>query len=165
MNLAAKKNAKKKAAKARKNAEAKKAENEVVEDIAGLFLSGFCVELWQWYASFGLQLFELCKYGVIRSLLSKCVSEDETGKIFSALAIMAAVIPMAGNATLRTLYKITLETFPAAEILLCASILMLASALNFVLYTQKWRIALFSSQQRDTEPKSSPVVIENTTYM
>ena len=32
---AAKKNAKKKAAKARKNAEAKKAENEVVEDIAG----------------------------------------------------------------------------------------------------------------------------------
>ena len=33
---AAKKNAKKKAAKARKNAEAKKAENEVVEDIAGL---------------------------------------------------------------------------------------------------------------------------------
>ena len=38
MNLAAKKNAKKKAAKARKNAEAKKAENEVVEDIAGLFL-------------------------------------------------------------------------------------------------------------------------------
>ena len=37
MNLAAKKNAKKKAAKARKNAEAKKAENEVVEDIAGLF--------------------------------------------------------------------------------------------------------------------------------
>ena len=38
MNLAAKKNAKKKAAKARKNAEAKKAENEVVEDIAGSFL-------------------------------------------------------------------------------------------------------------------------------
>ena len=39
MNLAAKKNAKKKAAKARKNAEAKKAENEVVEDIAGFYTS------------------------------------------------------------------------------------------------------------------------------
>ena len=39
--LAAKKNAKKKAAKARKNAEAKKAENEVVEDIAGSFFIDF----------------------------------------------------------------------------------------------------------------------------
>ena len=39
--LAAKKNAKKKAAKARKNAEAKKAENEVVEDIAGSFFYRF----------------------------------------------------------------------------------------------------------------------------
>ena len=34
-DLAAKKNAKKKAAKARKNAELRMAENEVVEDIAG----------------------------------------------------------------------------------------------------------------------------------
>ena len=133
--------------------------------MTGLFLSGFCVKLWQFYACFGAQLFELCKYGVIRSLLSKCVSQDETGKIFSAMAILAAVIPMLGNFTLRTLYNETLETFPAAEILLCGSILTLASVLNFVLYTQKWRISLFSSHQSDNEAKLNPVVIENTTYI
>merc|ERR1712062_127862 len=112
----------------------------------GLFLSAFCVKLWQFYAAFGLQFFELAKYGVIRSLLSKCVHKDETGKMFSALAVIAAIIPMISDPAIRLLYNKTLDTFPAAEILLSASILIVGTLVNFLIYTQRWRIALFTSK-------------------
>ena len=106
----------------------------------GLFASAFCVELWQFYAAFGLQFLELAKYGVVRSLLSKCVHEDETGKMFSAFGILASVSPMIFNPLSRIIYNKTLETFPASVILICASLMFLATILNIVLYTQRWRI-------------------------
>ena len=60
---------------------------------------------------------------------------------------MAAVIPMIGNVAHRKLYNNTLETFPAAEIILTACVLLLASVMNFVIYTQRWRIDLLNSQK------------------
>ena len=54
---------------------------------------------------------------------------------------------MAGNGVIRMLYNQTLETFPAAEILLTASIMLVASALNFVLFTQNWRITAFEKSE------------------
>ena len=56
-------------------------------------MSGFCTELWQFYGAIGLQVLELAKYGLVRSVLSKCVDPDETGKIFSVLSILAATLP------------------------------------------------------------------------
>ena len=44
------------------------------------------------------------------------------------------------NLPFRTLYNGTLKTYPAAEIVLSAAILILSSVLNFYMYTQKWRI-------------------------
>ena len=40
----------------------------------------------------------------------------------------------------RTLYNRTLKTYPAAEIVLSAAILILSAVLNFYMYTQKWKI-------------------------
>ena len=47
---------------------------------------------------------ELAKYGVIRSLLSKCVDKDETGKILSAASILAAIVPFGANPAIRQRY-------------------------------------------------------------
>ena len=44
------------------------------------------------------------------------------------------------NLSLRTLYNRTLKTYPAAEIVLSAAILILSSVLNFYMYTQKRKI-------------------------
>ena len=44
------------------------------------------------------------------------------------------------NLPFRTLYNRTLKTYPAAEIVLSAAILILSSVLNFYMYTQKWKI-------------------------
>ena len=57
--------------------------------------------------------------------------------MYSALAIFAA----AGNPAFRQVYDATLDTFPAAEILLAGSIYFISAILNFVIYHQRWRIA------------------------
>ena len=46
------------------------------------------------------------------------------------------------------LYKKTLETFPAAEILLTAAIVILAAILNLFIYTQNWRIVAFTNLEK-----------------
>jgi hypothetical protein len=44
------------------------------------------------------------------------------------------------NLPFRNLYNGTLKTYPAAEIVLSAAILIVSSVLNFYMYTQKWKI-------------------------
>ena len=97
-------------------------------------------------------MMQFCKYGLVRSLLSKCVEKHETGKMFSALAIFAALMPIAGGPAFRQLYNSTLDTFPAAEIVLASAILLMTSIINFILYTQKWRI---SREDHDIKSESS----------
>ena len=123
----------------------------------GLITSGFCTELWQFYAAFGLQSLELAKYGVVRSLMSKCVPENETGKMFSAFGILASISPMIFNPLARMIYNKTLDTFPATVIMMCGAVMVLATILNIVLYTQRWRIALFTSKI-DKEAKMDPFI-------
>ena len=50
------------------------------------------------------------------------------------------------------LYNATLDTFPGAAVVLCAGIILLGAALNFLLYSQKWRIELFNSGKNDVTP-------------
>ena len=50
------------------------------------------------------------------------------------------------------LYNKSLDTFPGAAVLLCASIILVGAALNFLLYSQKWRIELFTSGNNDATP-------------
>ena len=116
------------------------------------------MKLWEYYAAFGLQFMELAKYGVVRSLLSKCVHENETGKIFSVLGILAAVSPMIFNPVSRMIYNESLETFPATLIVICASLMFLATILNLFLYTQRWRLTLFTSENDDKRKRTDPLI-------
>ena len=101
---------------------------------------------------------ELAKYGVVRSLLSKCVHENETGKIFSVLGILAAVSPMIFNPVSRMIYNKSLETFPATLIVICASLMFLATILNLFLYTQRWRLTLFTSENDNKKERTDPLI-------
>ena len=49
-----------------------------------------------------------------RSLLSKSIGPDEIGKVFSILAVLASLGPVAGNAMFRQLYNNTIATFPGS---------------------------------------------------
>ena len=72
-----------------------------------------------------------------RSLFSRCVEPDEVGKIFSAVAIITAVAPLASNIAMRKLYSATLDTYPQAFMLYTGALFLLATALNFYLWTNR----------------------------
>ena len=115
--------------------------------LTGLAGAAFSKTLWQFYLAHGLQLLQSCKYGLVRSLLSKCVEKNETGKVFSTLAILSSVLPLVGIPVYCQFYNCTLNTFPPAEILLTSSILFITSIVNFMIYyTQKSRIEEFTIQ-------------------
>ena len=126
-------------------------------------MSAFSVKLWQFYAASGLQFLLVAKYGLCRSLLSKCVTKEETGKMFSVFSILAAIVPIIGNGVVRTIYNLTLDNFPAAEIIVTAAVMLLAAGLNFLIYTQKWRIAAFISDEEFKEDENSNELKAETT--
>ena len=64
------------------------------------------------------------------------------------------------NLSFRTLYNRTLKTYPAAEIVLSAAILILSSVLNFYMYTQKWKIP---AEKSNTIEDKSDLNLDKTT--
>ena len=67
---------------------------------------------------------------------------DETGKIYSALAFLAALAPLVSNPSFRFLYDATIDTFPSAFLLLEAAVVTLLVYLNFFVYTQRGKMLL-----------------------
>ena len=99
--------------------------------------------------------------------------KEETGKMYSVFSILAAIVPMISNGVVRTVYNLTLDNFPAAEILVTAAVLLLAGGLNFLIYTQKWRIDAFISESKEDENNNElkpefleeNTIIEGNTYL
>ena len=75
--------------------------------------------------------------------------------MYSVFSILAAIVPIIGNGVVRTVYNLTLDSFPAAEIIVTAGVLLLAACLNFLIYTQKWRIAAFISEEELKEDENN----------
>ena len=106
----------------------------------GLIFSAFSNKLWQFYAAHAITIIYECKYGLFRSVLSRCVEEQENGKVFSALALLFQFIPLLANPAFRKLYNATLETFPGAEIVMSACAFYITVLISLYLYTQRDRI-------------------------
>ena len=117
----------------------------------------FCKELWQVYLATGLQILGFVKFGLVRSLLSKCVDPNETGKMFSSLAIFTSLMPMLANVVFRQVYNLTLPFFPGAEMVMAASILIISAILNFYLYTQRHRMFYKSTSEEKATFKSDNI--------
>ena len=101
--------------------------------------------------------------------MSKCVEEDELGKIFSGMTIMVAFIPFATNPSkslkknrqkesvlhifcfvivYRKVYSATLEVFPGFYMFMSSFSLLIAGLINFYLYTQRHRMILKDEGQQ-----------------
>ena len=107
---------------------------------SGLLSSAFCKELWQFYLAHALTIIFECKYGVFRSVVSRCVEDQDIGKVFSALAMIFQFVPLLSNPAFRQLYNKTLESFPGAEIVMSACVFYMTALINSYLYTQRDRI-------------------------
>ena len=111
--------------------------------------------MWQVYLASGLQILAFCKFSLVRSLLSKCVEPEETGKMFSVLAIFCALMPLLANSAFRPLYSWTLPIFPGAIFIMAASLLAISALLNIYLYTQRHRMVYDSQQLIDIDRNQS----------
>eukprot|EP00093_Oithona_nana_P002809 02809.XXX_105651_105076_1 [CDS] Oithona nana genome sequencing. len=114
----------------------------------GYFFAPFATELWQFYLCHCLWIMSFCKYALARALMSKCVEEDELGKIFSGMTIMVAFIPFATNPVYRKVYSATLEVFPGFYMFMSSFSLLIAGLINFYLYTQRHRMILKDEGQQ-----------------
>ena len=113
----------------------------IAVECLGIFAFAFSANVAQVYVSNGImELLAFLKYGLIRSLMSKCVQPNETGKIFSACALWRSTFGLIGGLAYRQLYNATLDTFPAAEILMKGILYFFVSLGSFTIYLQKWRI-------------------------
>ena len=71
-------------------------------------LSAFSVKLWQFYGATALQFLKYTQWGLSQSLLSKCVSKDDIGKMYGVCGIISALIPFASNGILRFVHVFTI---------------------------------------------------------
>ena len=104
--------------------------------------------MWQVYASNGIiEILGFCKYGLLRTITSKCVDSNETGKMYSFLAILRGLLQVAGSTAYRQLYNATLDVFPATEILMKASLYVICGGFSYSVYRQRWRIDTWKAQE------------------
>ena len=87
-----------------------------------------------------LTIISECKYGVFRSVVSRCVEDQDIGKVFSALSMIYQFVPLLSNPAFRQLYNKTLESFPGAEIVMSACAFYMTALINSYLYAQRDRI-------------------------
>jgi PCFT/HCP family folate transporter-like MFS transporter 1/3 len=135
----------------------------IFSEVVCYAVSPFATELWQFYIATGVGSIGYCKYAVVRSLLSKCVSMHEIGKVFSILAVIAALAPVAGNPIFRQLYNATIDTFPGAIFTLGSSLLLLATFINVFIYTQRDKLVDEEDKEKE-EIKTVNGAMEVTTF-
>ena len=90
---------------------------------------------------------------VIRSLLSKCVSKSELGKIYSLLASLEAAVPLLAAPLFTYVYTHTLEAWTGAVFVVQAGIFLLCG-LGFLF--------VYLTLKRNGAPDFSELVNEDT---
>ena len=68
-----------------------------------------------------------------RSMISRCVNEDEVGSILALIAVLSAISSSLIAAAYQAIYAGTIETFPAAFLLINSSMLILTIPNNLIL--------------------------------
>ena len=105
---------------------------------AGNLLASFATSL---YPMYFLGKLAMCMYisifSVARAQLTRCIDQEEVGKVFGGIALLAAVIPFGSNPLFRMVFEKTKDNSPPApQIVTAASIQALAGFLNLFIFTQ-----------------------------
>ncbi|XP_059097126.1 lysosomal proton-coupled steroid conjugate and bile acid symporter SLC46A3-like [Tigriopus californicus] len=101
----------------------------------GTLATAFATNIWQFFVCQALLSVRICQYSTARSMMTKCISPDEVGKLYSFIAVIAAIMPILSNPAFRQLYNATLKTFPSAFLLFGAALSVIVVYLNFFIYS------------------------------
>jgi hypothetical protein len=128
----------------------------------GYFLTTLPRQVWPGMYLVGLlDSFAFAQYSQARSLFTKCVEPDEVGKIFSAVAIIAALAPLASNLIMRKLYNATLATFPQAFIMFTGSLYVVAALGNLFLFTRRSSMQGIKPENEEEDKKEDKKELES----
>lgn len=69
----------------------------------------------------------------VRAMASRCVNEDEVGKLFAVISLMSAVSSSLISAAYQSIYSATLDTFAGAFLLVNAGFFLITVPNNLYL--------------------------------
>jgi len=90
--------------------------------ICGSVTAGLATEGWMMYYASGLTIIGGIESTPLKSLLSKCVSSHEFGKIFTLSSIASSLASLIGAVIVPKLYQATLDSLPGAIYFFFASV-------------------------------------------
>eukprot|EP00096_Caligus_rogercresseyi_P009399 TRINITY_DN3188_c0_g1_i2.p1 TRINITY_DN3188_c0_g1~~TRINITY_DN3188_c0_g1_i2.p1 ORF type:complete len:479 (-),score=76.45 TRINITY_DN3188_c0_g1_i2:14-1450(-) len=112
--------------------------------VAGIFISGFVFAFGNSteaaYVAGVLGFLGIAIMTVLRSLVTKCISSDEIGKIFAVIASFQAVVYMLASPIYSMVYKATLDIFPGLVFLVTACLYSFVGAVVVYIYIGLKRI-------------------------
>eukprot|EP00095_Tigriopus_kingsejongensis_P000772 maker-scaffold67_size430214-snap-gene-1.17 protein:Tk00772 transcript:maker-scaffold67_size430214-snap-gene-1.17-mRNA-1 annotation:"solute carrier family 46 member 3-like isoform x1" len=100
----------------------------------------------EFYAAGILGFLQMGLFCTNRSLITRCIQDDEIGKAFSGVAILTSVCMAISQPVYRLLYDATLDGFPGAIYVLTALVLAVASVVNVYMFTQRRHIQVGESE-------------------
>ena len=77
--------------------------------IARDFIKGFAVYPWMYYLGSAINVLGGYSFSASRSIISKCVENDELGKVFALLSSMESVVPIGMSQAYATIWENTSE--------------------------------------------------------
>lgn len=109
-------------------------------EILSAILKPFATTAWAFGLIHAIGAVDYCKYGTIRSLLSKSIDAEEVGKIFSLLAVLSAIGPMTGSPAFRQLYNFTMHYCPGAIFFTFAGLMVIPASINFYTFFKRHQL-------------------------
>jgi len=94
------------------------------------------------------------QWALVRSVFTKMVGENEVGKVFSFVGLLASTLTLVAVPFFKKLYNATLTVFPATFLLYAASAYTLALVLNCVLWTFRDRFNGEKKEEKEKEEKA-----------
>ncbi len=116
---------------------------------AGYVATAFTVEVWQFYLAQALTMMWYSEFSAARALMSKSVDEDDVGKVYSAVGIVGALLPIASNPSYRELYDATLDSFPSAFLLFSASLTAVVGAIMVPLAVSRKKMQAWLTEEQE----------------
>jgi len=105
---------------------------------ATAFCMAACARMWpDFYLASMLNRISICQDALTRTTITKCVDQEEVGKVFSAMALIVAIMPLASDPLMKKVYNLTVSTWPQAFVIVLGGMMAAATIAMIILRLRK----------------------------